>query len=121
MSDGFVVTPSMMPSGASASISLRFPESMNNFMGTPSGLIIPLPRGDDLSIALLADVGGRRVVGRVNGVGVGLSRLHGRVAKRRLSYRIALQRPHVDAGGITAKHDISSQIGTHNRRPGQRH
>jgi hypothetical protein len=29
-----VVMPSMMPSGTSASISFRLPESMNSFMGT---------------------------------------------------------------------------------------
>ena len=32
-SDGLVVTPSMMPSGTSASISLRLPESMKSFIG----------------------------------------------------------------------------------------
>src|ERR1051325_10426622 len=107
-SDGLVVTPSRMPSAATASISLMLPVSTKSFIVLPPrgrSIAAILPRRFLLAVRKLARIA--RLVDRLDGVDVPHARVHFVFVVRLRDWR-GHQRRQVGAG--PAEYDVTDEV-----------
>ncbi len=116
-SDGFVVTPSRMPSAAIASMSLMLPVSTKSFMGAPfAARILRSPCGFFDARRQRAEVAGR--VHGPHGVGETHARRRA-ILKRRFLDRFGDDRHQRLRGDRSPEHDVAANVALGVRVPDQ--